>query len=143
MALTDEEQDRMRNLLREAILQTPFVGLLGIVIEKWDPTAARLRLPFSPSLTNDDVSYHGGVVASLIDTAGAAAVWAGHDFSRGTRGATISLTVNYTRAGRGTDLIADATCVKRGRDLSFSEIRVSDTDDRGIATGSFVYKISP
>ena len=143
MALTDEEQIQMHNLLREGITQTPFVGLLRIVIERWDPGGARLRLPFSPSLTNDGASYHGGVVASLIDTAGAAAVWAGHDFDKGTRGATISLTVNYTRAGRSTDLIADATCVKRGQDLSFADIRVSDTDGRGIATASFVYRITP
>ena len=40
------------------------------------------------------------------------------------RAATVSLTVNYTGAGRGTDLVADAVCVKRGKDLAFSEIRV-------------------
>jgi len=59
------------------------------------------------------------------------------------RAATVSLTVNYTGAGRGTDLVADAVCVKRGKDLAFSEIRVSDPDARGIATATLVYRIVP
>jgi uncharacterized protein (TIGR00369 family) len=80
-------------------------------------------------------------VASLVDTAGASAVFAGHDFDKGARAATVSMTVNYTGAGRSADLIAEATCVKRGRDLSFSEIHVRDADGRLVATGSLVYRI--
>jgi uncharacterized protein (TIGR00369 family) len=101
----------------------------------------RLRLPFAERLTNDGTVFHGGAVSALVDTAGASAVWAGHDFDKGVRAATVSLTVNYTGAGRSTDLHADATCVRRGRDLSFSEIRVVDDDDRLIATGTLVYRI--
>ncbi len=105
------------------------------------PSGVRLRLPFAERLTNDGVVYHGGVVASLVDTAGASSVFAGHDFDKGARAATVSMTVNYTGAARSSDLVADATCVRRGRDLSFAEIRVSDGDGRLVATGSLVYRI--
>jgi uncharacterized protein (TIGR00369 family) len=143
VALTDDEQDRWRATLRAQMTKTPYIGGLGIVIEEWSPAGARLRLPFSAELTNDGKAFHGGVVASLVDTAGAAAVWAGHDFDKGMRAATVSLTVNYTGAGRATDLVADAVCVKRGRDLAFSEIRVSDPEGRGVATATLVYRIVP
>jgi len=140
---TDEENERWRATLREQMPRTPYIAGLGIVIEEWSPEGARLRLPFAAHLTNDGAAYHGGVVASLVDSAGAAAVWAGHDFGKGMRAATVSMTVNYTGAARGTDLVADAICVKRGRDLSFSEIRVRDAEGRAVATATLVYRIVP
>ena len=143
MSLTDAEQVRLRAAFRDQMTRTPYIGGLRIVVEEWSPDGARLRLPFAEHLTNDGTAYHGGVVASLVDTAGAAAVWAGHDYDKGMRAATVSLTVNYIGAGRGTDLVADAVCVKRGRDLNFSEIRVTDTEGRGVATATLVYRIVP
>ena len=142
-ARTDEENERWRATLRTQMPKTPYIGGLGIVIEEWSPDGARLRLPFAAGLTNDGKAFHGGVIASLVDTAGAAAVWAGHDYDKGMRAATVSLTVNYTGAARRSDLVADAVCVKRGKDLSFSEIRVSDAEGRGIASASLVYRIVP
>jgi uncharacterized protein (TIGR00369 family) len=143
VSLDEEEQARLRAALRDQMPRTPYIGGLGIVVEEWSPDGARLRLPFAEHLTNDGHAYHGGVVASLVDSAGAASVWAGHDFDKGMRAATVSLTVNYTGAGRDTDLLADAVCVRRGRDLAFSEIRVTDADGRGVASATLVYRIVP
>jgi uncharacterized protein (TIGR00369 family) len=141
MALSEEEQRRRRVAMRDIMTSTPYIGGLGIVVERWDDEGVRLRLPFDARLTNDGEVYHGGAVASLVDTAGASAVFAGHDFDKGGRAATVSMTVNYTGAGRSTDLIADARCVKRGRDLNFSEIDVTDPEGRLVATGTLVYRI--
>jgi uncharacterized protein (TIGR00369 family) len=141
MALSEEEQQRRRVAMRDIMTSTPYIDGLGIVVERWDDDGVRLRLPFDARLTNDGDVYHGGAVASLVDTAGASAVFAGHDFEKGARAATVSMTVNYTGAGRSTDLIADARCVKRGRDLNFSEIDVTDPDGRLVATGTLVYRI--
>jgi uncharacterized protein (TIGR00369 family) len=141
MALTDDEQRERRAAMREVMLSSRYIEELGVTAERWSDEGVRLRLPFAERLTNDGVVFHGGAVSSLVDTAGAAAVWAGHDFDKGVRAATVSMTVNYTGAGRGTDLFADAVCVRRGRDLSFSEIRVVDPDDRLVATGTLVYRI--
>lgn len=141
MPLTDEEQRRRRDAMRDIMTSTPYIASLGVIAERWDADGVRLRVPFAERLTNDGVVYHGGVVASIVDTAGASAVFAGHDFDKGARAATVSMTVNFTGAARSSDLIADATCVHRGRDLSFAEIRVSDSDGRLVATGSLVYRI--
>ena len=143
MSLTEEEQEQRRAFLREQMCTTPYIAGLGVVIERWDPSGARLRLPFAARLTNDGKSFHGVAIASLMDTAGAAAVWAGHDFDKGARAATVSLTINYTGGARSTDLVADAVCVKRGRELSFSEIRISDAGGNPVATGTLVYRIVP
>jgi uncharacterized protein (TIGR00369 family) len=143
MGLTREEQAKRREVMRGVMVKSPYIASLGIVVERWDPEGVTLRMPFDPELTNDGAVYHGGAVASLMDTTGAAAVWAGHDFDKGARAATISMTINYTGAALQADLLADAVCVKRGRELAFSEIRVHDPDGRPVATGTLVYRIAP
>ena len=59
------------------------------------------------------------------------------------RAATVSLTVNYTGAARDADLVADAVCLKRGRDLAFTEIHAGDEHGTAVANGTLVYRIVP
>jgi len=143
LALSNEEQERRRMAMRDVMQQTPYIAGLELDIERWEPDGVRVRLPFAERLTNDGAVYHGGAVASLIDTTGAAAVWAGHDFDKGARAATVSMTVNYTGAANRCDLVAEAHCVKRGRDLSFAEIHVADADGKTVASATLVYRIVP
>ena len=143
MALSAQDQAKRRAVARDVMLSTPYIAGLDLEVEQWDETGVRVRMPFHERFTNDGSAYHGGAVAALVDTAGSAAVWAGHDFDKGARAATVSITINYTGAARGVDLIADGVCVKRGRDLHFSEIRVSDPDGKLVATGTLVYRMVP
>jgi uncharacterized protein (TIGR00369 family) len=140
MALSEAEQQEWRARMRDVMVGTRFIKALGTAVETWGPDEVCLRVPFAEHLTNDGKEYHGGVIAALVDTAGAAAVWAGHDFDRGLRASTVSMTVNYTGRAQG-DLLATARCVKRGRDTHFSEIRVEDARGTLVATGSLVYRI--
>jgi uncharacterized protein (TIGR00369 family) len=142
MALTEEEQAAWRERMRTLMVRTRFIESMRTTVEEWGPDGVRLRVPFAEHLTNDGKEYHGGAVAALVDTAGAAAVWAGHDFDKGLRASTVTMTVNYTGRAEG-DLVASARCVKRGRDTHFSEIRVEDSHGRLVATGSLVYRIVP
>jgi uncharacterized protein (TIGR00369 family) len=141
-SLTEAEQAEWRARMRDVMVGSRFIAGLGAEVETWSAEEVVLRIPFAERLTNDGREYHGGVIASLMDTAGAAAVWAGHDFEKGLRASTVSMTVNYTGRARG-DLLATARCVKRGRDLSFSEIRVEDPTGTLVATGTLVYRIVP
>jgi uncharacterized protein (TIGR00369 family) len=140
--MSPEEQQQWRDRMRKIMVGTRFIESLGCVVDEWSPDGVRLRVPFDERLTNDGKEFHGGVIAALMDTAGAAAVWAGHDFDRGLRASTVSMTVNYTGRAKG-DLIAIARCVKRGRDTHFSEIRVEDPEQTLVATGTLVYRIVP
>lgn len=143
MPLTPEEQAERRASMRDIFLRTNYMKGLGLVVEEWSEDGVRIRLPFDERLTNDGAVYHGGAVASLMDSTGAGAVWAGHDFDKGLRAATVSMTVNYTGAAVRADLIGEARCVRRGRDLAFSEIRVSDPEGKLVALGTLVYRIVP
>jgi uncharacterized protein (TIGR00369 family) len=139
--LTEQEQRRRRQAVAELMPRTPFMGWLGIVFERYEPDDVLLRLPFREELTNDGIYYHGGVVASVIDTAGAAAAWSNHDFSRGVRASTVGMSIQYVGACRQADLRCHARTVRRGRDLVFTEISAFDPDERTVAHGVQTYRI--
>jgi uncharacterized protein (TIGR00369 family) len=140
--LEETEQLEWRARMRKVMVGTRFIKSLGVTAVTWEPDEVVLRVDFDDRLTNDGKEYHGGVISALMDTAGAAAVWAGHDYDKGLRASTVSMTVNYVGRAQG-DLLATARCVKRGRDLNFSEIRVDDTNGTLVATGTLVYRIVP
>lgn len=141
MALSKEEQERHRQAARKLMFKTPYIEGMGMVPEEWSEDGVRIRLPFDAKLSNDGRVFHGGAIASLMDTAGAAAVWAGHDFDKGAKAATVNMVINYLGAAYEQDLVAEARCVKRGKELAFSEIHIADGDGKAVATGTLVYRI--
>lgn len=139
--LTDDQQERRRGAIRDIFPSTPFMSWLGIVFDSYEHDDVVLRLPFREELTNDGSVYHGGVVASMIDSAGAGAAWSNHDFNKGTRASTVSLTIQYIGACKRSDLVCHAKAVKRGRELIFTEITASDGDGTVVAHALQTYRI--
>lgn len=140
--LSDEEQHRRRQAIPEVFAATPFMGLLAIAFDRYEPDDVVVRLPFHEQLTNDGEVYHGGVIASMLDTAGAAAAWSNHDFDKGSRASTVSLTVQYLGPARRSDLVCRARAVRRGRELIFCEIDATDDDGRPVAHALQTYRIA-
>src|SRR5882757_10041511 len=97
-SLTDDQQHRRRQAVAELMQTRPCMGWLGIVFERYEPDDVTVRLPFREDLTNDGEYFHGGVVAAVLDTTGAAAARSNHDFEKGSRAATVSMTVQYVGA---------------------------------------------
>jgi uncharacterized protein (TIGR00369 family) len=139
--LTDEEQQRRRAAVAELMPTTPFLAGLGVVIERYEPDEATLRLPFRADLTNDGTYYHGGVIAAVMDTAGAAAAWSNHDFDKGARASTVAMSIQYVGACKQSDLLCHARAVKRGKELTFTEITATDADGAVVAHAVQTYRI--
>ncbi len=139
--LDDETQARLRASIPKTFTSTPFMGGLGICFERYEADDVLLRLPFREDLTNDGTYYHGGVISSAIDAAGAAAAWSNHDFSKGSRASTVSMTVQFVGAAKRSDLFCAARTVKRGRELIFTEITATDSDGAVVAHALQTYRI--
>ena len=139
--LTAEQQERRRLAIRDLMPKTPFIGMLGLQFDKYEPDDVVARVPFKEELTNDGVVYHGGVIASALDTAGAAAAWSNHDFDRGSRASTVSMTVQYVGAAKKSDLLCHARTVRRGRELIFTEITATDAAGAVVAHAVQTYRI--
>jgi uncharacterized protein (TIGR00369 family) len=139
--LTDDQQQRRRQAIRDLMPQTPFIGTLGLQFERYEPDDVTTRVPFKAELTNDGTVYHGGVVAAALDTTGAAAAWSNHDFDKGTRASTVAMSVQYVGAARQSDLLCHGRTVKRGRELIFTEITATDADGNVVAHAVQTYRI--
>ena len=139
--LTEEQQQRRRTAVADLMPTTPFLAGLGIVVERFEPDLAVIRLPFREDLTNDGTYYHGGVIASVIDTTGALAAWSNHDFEKGARASTIAISVQYVGACKRSDLVCTARAVKRGKELTFTEITAADGDGSVVAHAVQTYRI--
>jgi uncharacterized protein (TIGR00369 family) len=139
--LSEEDQQRRRAAIRDLMPTTPFLAGLGVVFDRYEPDEVTLRLPFRPDLTNDGTYYHGGVVASVVDTAGAAAAWSNHDFDKGTGASTVSMSIQYVGACKRSDLLCHARTVRRGKELTFTEITATDADGRVVAHAVQTYRI--
>lgn len=140
-SLTEEQQQRRRKAAAELMPTTPYMKWLGIVFDRYEPDDVTIRLPFREDLTNDGTYYHGGVIASVMDTSGAAAAWSNHDFDKGTRASTISMTVNYVGAAKQSDLICHARTVRRRKELTFTEITATDSDGVVVAHAVQTYRL--
>jgi uncharacterized protein (TIGR00369 family) len=139
--LSEEQQLRRRAAIAELMPTTPYLANLGIEIERYEPDEAAIRLPFREELTNDGTYYHGGVIASVIDTTGALAAWSNHDFDKGARASTVAMSVQYVGACKRSDLLCHARAIRRGKELTFTEITATDADGAVVAHGIQTYRI--
>jgi uncharacterized protein (TIGR00369 family) len=139
--LTAQQQRERRRAVRDLMLTTPFIGGLGIVFERYEPDDVTIRLPFREDLTNDGTYFHGGVIASIMDTAGAAAAWSNHDFDKGMRASTVAMSIQYTGAAKRCDLLCHARTARRRKELTFIDITATDADGNVVAHAVQTYRI--
>ncbi|HYG80315.1 MAG TPA: PaaI family thioesterase [Pyrinomonadaceae bacterium] len=126
--LTPEEERR----IREAFEEIPFARLLGMELGDLRRGAATLHVEAREELKRNRGILHGGVVASLADTAAAFAVLTLAE--PGQASTTIDLTVHYLRplsAGRAT---AHARVVRAGRRVTVISVDVFDENQALAAT---------
>ncbi len=118
----------------------PLQQHLGFEMTAWKPDFARIEVPLTDVLMNRQGLPHGGVHATLLDSAmGFAGCYTG-DPERRQMALTLSLTVNYLAQAGGTRLIAEGWRTGGGRKTYFAEGKVSDNDGTVIATATGVFR---
>jgi uncharacterized protein (TIGR00369 family) len=129
------------DILRIMEDHVPFNRLLGMRGESAGNGRGVLVLPVREELLGDvrRPALHGGVVSSLIDTAGGVAAWsalAAHESV-----STVDLTVDYLEpAGLGGPLRAEAELIRKGNRVCHVRVRVTQ-DGVLVAEGRGVYNI--
>jgi uncharacterized protein (TIGR00369 family) len=140
----EEEQRKRREWFREHWQHgVAFNAFAGLSVEQWDEEAVVIRLPYRKELSAHDGIFHGGVVSAVIDTTASGAVMAGHDFTKGSRLTTISLSVQYYSVAPGEDLRVTGVCLRRGKSVHFAEAKVSGWDSgKLVASGHVAVSIA-
>jgi len=118
--------------IRGWVEDSGFGASLGVKLDDVSEGAARLLLPFAERNSNPGQALHGGCAASL-------ALIGAQTVTRATLGRdagpyhTAGLQVNYLAAAIGEDVIADATLLRRGKELCFVEVDVATRAGKSIA----------
>lgn len=119
----------------------PFNRLLGIRGESIEHGRAVLVLPVRPEFVGDPrrPALHGGVLSSLIDTAGGVAAWSA--LPPGESVSTVDLRVDFLEpAGLSSPLRAHAVLVRKGNRVCHVRVRITQ-DETLVAEGTGVYNI--
>ena len=129
-----------------------FLSWIGTSVDDVGAGTMTLSVPYDEKLTNtrpngsDDrrADIHGGIAATLIDTAGGLALRTALEDPLAGSIATINLNVNYLRPATG-DLTATAEVIRAGSSVGVSEVTVASTspdgETREVATGQAAYRI--
>ncbi|GAB4323149.1 MAG: hypothetical protein Kow0010_04340 [Dehalococcoidia bacterium] len=121
----------------------PLHRALGITLEERRPDYARICLRTGPvTIGGVGGSVHGGVLAAMVDIVILAAM-----FSRPIEGATpagtADLGITYLRPALTKHVYAEATVVKRGRQLNLIEVSILDENGTLCARGRVLYALRP
>jgi len=112
---------------------SPFIRFAGIRVIEVGEGRARFRMPFRPEFERGTGTgqWHGGPIASLIDTAGCMALVA----ASGRGAGTIDFRTDYLRPATGPHLDAVAVVRRAGRTMGVADVDVLDENGRLVAAG--------
>ena len=123
--------------IQKAIDTVPFAQLLGIELDDISSGTATLGLNIRKQLTQNHGVVHGGVIASLIDTATAFAIIS--LLAPRERVTTVDLTVSYLRPLTEGRVTALARVLRAGRRLFVVSAEVFDKDGKLATTALSTY----
>lgn len=124
-----------------------FLSWLGVDLSSFEQGRVVLELSFDEKLTNivegSKGTIHGGVTATLVDTASGFALRTTFDDPTAPALTTTDLDVQYLRPAR-SDLEVEAEVVRAGKSMGFTNVAVygfHDGDRKQVVEGSASYRL--
>jgi uncharacterized protein (TIGR00369 family) len=118
---------------------SPFIATLGLVVLSLDYEASELvvKMPMNPSLERaaGTKQFHGGPIASFIDTIGDFAI----GMLLGGGVPTINIRIDYLKPAVGDALVAVARVRRTGRTVTVVDIDVLNEQESLVAIGRGTY----
>ncbi len=118
--------------VRSWVESSPYSAALGVQVLSLNESSARLALPYREANSNPGQALHGGCAASLAAVGGQAVTRTALGADAGPWH-TCGLQVNYLSAAIAEDVTAEATLLRRGKEICFVEIDVSTAAGKSIA----------
>lgn len=125
----------VQTLLIGLFNNAPISKTLGIVLEYNAAGEAVCRWSRKPEFDHGGRDTHGGVIATLLDTAG----WFTAAAQCGGAVLTSDIHVRLLQAAKQRDLVATARIVRMGAKSIVAEMKVSSSDDDLIATATAAF----
>lgn len=143
--VSNDNVEQHRQVLFEFFRDFPFFKLMGIELVEVDPGRAKLRVGWRPDLCQPAGIMHGGVIASVVDTAIAQSILLTPRYleahARGARIVSVDLRIKFLRPVSQGDIICEAHTPRVGRSISHSTAVVTNAEGKEVATGDSIYMI--
>jgi uncharacterized protein (TIGR00369 family) len=120
----------LKRRLRKRLADSPALAWLSPSLEELELDHCVLRLPYREEITNGSGTVHGGVLATLADSAVAFALATNFDGKMGF--ATTDLTIHFLHRAKG-EVWARARILKKGARVNVGEVRIVDADGGEVA----------
>ena len=117
----------------------PLKSFLGMEVTGDDASVGVAHIEIGPDHLNPNGVVHGAVLFAMVDTAMGKATM--NVLDEGSFCSTVELSLRFIRPAVGGLLVGEATVLKRGRNLVHLEARVTDSDNRLVATGAGTFAI--
>jgi uncharacterized protein (TIGR00369 family) len=114
---------------------------LGARLERLAPGEVDVSLLVETRHLNLGGTLHGGLIATLADTATGLALRT--TLEAGTTSVTSSLSVTFLRPGRPGTVTAKGRVVKRGTRFAYAEADVEDGEGRLLARAAATFTVMP
>ena len=117
-----------------------YLEFLGFRLVQWREGFAQLEMPVREEHRNTVGYLHGGVIASLLDIAGAVA--GSYGVSQDFVSVTVNLNCNYMAPHQAKTAVAEGELVRTTSSLFFAQARLLDPENNRLcATATGTYKI--
>lgn len=119
------------DLQLEMAKDAPYYQYIGMEIVELSHGFAKLVMDFKGDLTHTFGYFHGGVIASLADSAGFNAVMT--SLNDNEQAVTLEMKINFLLPAKDTGLYAEGRMVHRGKKTAVSDVEVKNDDGRLVA----------
>lgn len=118
--------------------RVPIARHFGMRLSYTEDGNAVVDLPYNPNLDHALKGIHGGVYATMLDTAGWFTAAAAHDLSCWLT--TAEMSIHFLRPTAQTSLRAMGRLIKRGKRQDIAEMHLYDEEGNlvGHGTGTFI-----
>ena len=129
--MTEAAAADLKERLVERLRDHPTSRLLHCTLVSLTQDTCELRMPFREEVTNGFGVIHGGLLATLADSAMAFALATNFDGEMDF--ATADLTIHFFKSAR-TDVTARARVIKKGRRVNVGLVEITDARQDLVAT---------
>jgi uncharacterized protein (TIGR00369 family) len=134
MSLSTQE---VQAYLANTFKTVPIVKTMGLILTYDDDGTAVVSLPRHPGYDHGMNDTHGGVLATMLDSAG----WFTVAAQCRKLIVTSDLHVRMLQGAKRQDLVATARMIRAGGKLAVAEMRLNSTDGELVATGTASFAI--
>jgi len=138
--LAEQVRQAERELSRR-LRTTNVLRFLGFRLMAAEPGRVVLSFRARPHHMQVHRVVHGGVMATLADTAGGLATYM--SVVPGTRVATVEMKINFLEAVEKGTVTAEARVIRRGRNFCVVDCDVRDETERLVAKALMTFAIGP